>query len=203
MTLTGLLFHLPASVEEGLREVGSWSRLVYNVTMKANKGFTIIEVLVVIAVIAVLTILIFPSLNNIQKKNRDAERIADISSIQLGLLLYYSQHPTGGYPEDIYNSDFSPQYVTAEVLVGPDGKNYTYVPLTHITTLNPKCSYYHLGTALELPSAQIDANDDFDSTNDPDSPPPIKKTLSGGYLYCDPENNTGLAPSPTNYNVHP
>lgn len=172
--------------------------------MKANKGFTIIEVLVVIGIIAVLTILIFPSLNNIKKKNRDAERIADISTIQLGLLLYYSQHPTEGYPKNIYNnSEFSPKYVTAESLVDPDGAPYTYVSLT-LSTLTDKCIYYHLGTTLELSSPQIDAGDDFNSTprlND------VNKTKSGDYVYCR-GNKTGIAPADVangiyNYNVHP
>jgi prepilin-type N-terminal cleavage/methylation domain-containing protein len=175
--------------------------------MKVNKGFTIIEVLVVIAIIAILTTLIFPSLNNMKKKNRDAERIADISSIQLGLALYYSQHPTRGYPKDINdNSDFSPKYVTADSLTDPDGKNYTYVPLTNITTPNAKCTYYHLGAVLELPSAQIDTSDIFDSRPVVDSLP--LRTFTGGKLYCSDGNTTGIQPPNIedniyNYSVHP
>lgn len=158
--------------------------------MKANKGFTIIEVLVVIAIIAILTILIFPSLNNIKKKNRDAERIADISSIQLGLALYYSKM-ANGYPTNL-KVLLDGGYITSDTMTDPDGNNYTYVPLKKGST---KCTYYHLGVELDLPSAQIDANDFFNSTPD--------GLLENGYSYCG-DNTTGLAPDPTqNYNVHP
>ena len=69
--------------------------------MKNKFGFTVVEVLVVIGIIAVLTVIVFPAINNIRAKNRDAERIADISAIQLGLSLYYNQHTSLGYPVDL------------------------------------------------------------------------------------------------------
>lgn len=153
-------------------------------------GFTIVEVLVVIGIIAVLTVIIFPSLNNIRKKNRDAEKIADIASLQLGLSMYYNQH-SGEYPPDLQTLVDS-KYVTTDTQYGPDGKEYTYTALERYP--NSKCTYYHLGTLLELSSGQVDSADTFDSTG-------LTKT-PGSYYYCG-VNTTGLTHGGNNYNVHP
>jgi prepilin-type N-terminal cleavage/methylation domain-containing protein len=142
-----------------------------------KKGFTIIEVLVVIGIIAVLTVIIFPAINNIRAKNRDAEKVADIAAIQLGLALYKNQQ-NGVYPEDIYNNTTFAKYVTADTLATSDGGRYLYVPLTRDTGINPKCTYYHLGVRLELSSGQIDTTDTFDSTL------PEGKPAMSGYKYC-------------------
>lgn len=160
---------------------------------KFNQGFTVIEVLVVIGIIAVLTVIIFPSINNIRAKNRDAERVADISAIQLALSLYYNQHPTG-YPESLTQDDFQ-SYITADSITPPNtdpAYQYNYVALK-TSNSGTKCTFYHLGTKLELPSAQIDTADTFNSQN---------LTALTAYKYCD-DNNTGIAPALTQYNVHP
>jgi len=163
--------------------------------MKLKRGFTIVEVMVVIGIIAVLTVIIFPALDNIRKKNRDAERVADIAAIQLGLALYKNQNQTGEYPKDIYDSNFT-KYITADSLAGPSaGEKYKYVPLSR--SVGGKCTYYHLGTTLELPSAQIDPADSFSSVG-------FNETTD--YKYCDTDM-TGIDGSvngnPLIYDVRP
>ena len=160
--------------------------------MKIKSGFTIAEVLIVIAIIAILTTLILPSMNDIRKKNRDTERISDITNIQLGLSLYSGQATsTQGYPLTL--QDLVPKYTTADSLVSPDGTQYTYIPLKRAGS--PKCVYYHLGTTLELTSAQIDAADTFSSA---------PGSISNGYSYCDVGySGPGLVAGTKNFNVHP
>jgi len=176
--------------------------------MKFKKGFTIVEVLVVIGIIAVLTVIIFPAINNIRAKNRDAERVADLAAIQLGLALYYSQHTTSngnphstGYPANL-DTLVTEGYITNDTRVGVlSATEYTYVPLSSVLN-SSKCTYYHLGVALELPNAQIDMTDQFDSTVSSSDDP----IVSGGYYWCGGFTGSGLTPpSPTlnNYNVHP
>lgn len=163
--------------------------------MKNKEGFTVVEVLVVIAVIAILTVIIFPSITQIRAKNRDAEKVSDIAAIQLGLSLYYSQSTsTRGYPTDL--NILVPKYVPQESLISPNDDDYIYVPLTN--KVGGRCTYYHLGVKLELPSAQIDSNDDFSSVN--------KDSISNGYIYCGavPTPYNGIDPNEENmYHVHP
>lgn len=166
------------------------------------KGFTVIEVLVVIGIIGILTVIIFPSINNIRAKNRDAEKVADISAIQLGLSLYKNQQ-NGVYPNSLFDL-YEKKYISADTLATPDGGEYTYVPLTRDDGPDPKCTYYHLGVQLELPSGQIDTADNFNSTLAENTP----KTVSGNYSYCGGYTGDGLLPPDMlngvyNYNVRP
>ena len=54
-----------------------------------NKGFTLIELMVVIAIIGVLSAVILPSLNEARMKSRDTRRISEIKQISTALELYY------------------------------------------------------------------------------------------------------------------
>jgi prepilin-type N-terminal cleavage/methylation domain-containing protein len=160
--------------------------------MKSKKGFTLIEVMVVIGIIAVLTVISFPAINNIRAKNRDAEKVSDIAAIQLGLSLYRNSSPTNSYPNTL--EDLLPKnYVTADSLSSPNSDLYIYVPLAKTADVNARCTYYHLGVKLESSSAQIDAADNFTSTPD---------NISNGYSYCG-YDGLGLATGTLNYNVHP
>ena len=55
-----------------------------------NKGFTLVELLVVISIIAILITIGLSSLSTAQKKERDAKRKSDIKEIQNALEQYYS-----------------------------------------------------------------------------------------------------------------
>lgn len=57
-----------------------------------KKGFTLVELLVVISVIGLLSSVVFSSLNNARMKARDARRLSDIRQIQLALDLFYDKY---------------------------------------------------------------------------------------------------------------
>ncbi len=79
-----------------------------------RKGFTLIEILVVITIIAVLTAIGVISYSSMQKNARDARRKGDMKTLQNALEQYYSQNDAkyataedeltpflpGGYPKD-------------------------------------------------------------------------------------------------------
>jgi prepilin-type N-terminal cleavage/methylation domain-containing protein len=65
-------------------------------SMKKTKGFTLVELLIVITIISILAGVVMASLNTARSKSRDAKRIADISQLQLALALYLNA--TGHYP---------------------------------------------------------------------------------------------------------
>lgn len=157
------------------------------VQKRLEKGFTLVEVIIVIGIVAVLTVIIFPSVSNIRAKNRDTERVADISALQLALSLYYNKN--GSYPDASAGLDaVSPAYTPEDSKVGPENADeYIYVPLTRSTENTPKCSYYHLGVKLELPNTQIDTTGTFSTV-------PSNGTLNeaNGYQYCGDYNGAGI-----------
>jgi len=63
---------------------------------KQPRGFTIVELLIVIVVIAILAAISIVAYNGIQKRSRDASRQSDISTIQKSLTMYKTLN--GRYP---------------------------------------------------------------------------------------------------------
>ncbi len=63
---------------------------------KQKKGFTLIEILIVVAIIAILASVVLVGLGPTQEAGRDARRISDLSEVQNGLELYYNK--CGIYP---------------------------------------------------------------------------------------------------------
>ncbi len=61
-----------------------------------QKGFTIVELLIVIVVIGILAALVITTYNGIQQKGRNTERQTDAKALQGQLEAYYAQN--GQYP---------------------------------------------------------------------------------------------------------
>ena len=61
-----------------------------------RKGFTLIEILIVVAIIAILASVVLVGLGPTQQAGRDARRISDLHEVQNGLELYYNK--CGYYP---------------------------------------------------------------------------------------------------------
>lgn len=66
--------------------------------MNKNKGFTLIEVLIVIAIIGLLASVVLVGLGSFRSRGRDTRRIADLRATQNALELYYTK--TNEYPDD-------------------------------------------------------------------------------------------------------
>ena len=64
--------------------------------LKDQKGFTIVELLIVIVVIGILATLVIVTFTGIQQKARDTKRQTDINAINSHVEAYYAQH--GNYP---------------------------------------------------------------------------------------------------------
>lgn len=64
----------------------------------AQKGFTIVELLIVIVVIGILAALVITTYNGIQQKGRNTERTTDLKAVQGQLEAYYASN--GRYPSN-------------------------------------------------------------------------------------------------------
>ncbi len=64
--------------------------------MRKNKGFTLVEILIVVAIIGILASIILVGLNSFRSSGRDARRIADVHQVQNALELYFTKN--GSYP---------------------------------------------------------------------------------------------------------
>ncbi len=114
-----------------------------------KRGFTLIELIVVITVISVLTAIAVVSFGTIQSSARDASRKQAITSIQTALERYYGDNQL--YPAGPFNTmvaSLVPNYM-ATAPTDPCGK-------VSLTTAGPFCSgtrkasyLYTLGTSSQ------------------------------------------------------
>jgi prepilin-type N-terminal cleavage/methylation domain-containing protein len=81
------------------------------VSMKTRRGFTIVELVVVIVVIGILAAISITSYTKTQVKARDTERESDIAAIQSGMETYYEKN--GVYPNQQQLN--TPGFLTATV----------------------------------------------------------------------------------------
>jgi type II secretion system protein G len=118
-----------------------------------KKGFTLIEMLVVIGIIAVLAGLIMPSLGTSQMKARDAKRKSDLKQIQKALEIYRQDQDPVAFPADGSFLNLSTSWASGATVYmstvpsDPDSTSATRVNYSYVvdnTTLT-----YLLCTCLE------------------------------------------------------
>lgn len=102
-----------------------------------QKGFTIIELLVVIVIIGILVALALPQLFAAQARGRDADRKNDLKNIQQKLETYFNDE--GFYPSDATT-------ISGVSLDGPRNTTYTY---TGGDCADDECQTYTLSADLE------------------------------------------------------
>lgn len=73
--------------------------------LKIRKGFTLIEMLVVVSLIGVLTTLVAANLNSARERARDTQRKSDLRNIETALRLYYQDYQA--FPANGSNGEIS------------------------------------------------------------------------------------------------
>lgn len=88
-----------------------------------QKGFTIIELLVVIVIIGILVALTLPNLFSAQARGRDTDRKNELKNLQQKLETYFNDNDE--YPATLNDLNPAP---TADETTGPRQDAYTYTP---------------------------------------------------------------------------
>ena len=116
-----------------------------------KRGFTLIELMVVISVIAILSTIVLLSLDSARKDARDSQRIADMQAVLGSQNLYYSHNNyfftdngTDGVPD--VNG-----YLTASS--DPQGENYIW---EDNTGCDPDGEYFCVYATLEIAADDCD-----------------------------------------------
>lgn len=140
---------------------------------KAQQGFTIIELLIVIAIIAILALLVLNNFRGAQAKARDSARINDINNMHTKLEEYYNEN--SAYPSTFTASTFPgidggslidadgnsvvihapvADQAAADAVTNPGNSNeYLYIPFP--TSCTDNCTGYVLKSFVEKPSGTI------------------------------------------------
>lgn len=127
--------------------------------MKWKRGFTLVELLIVIAVVAGLIVGGIGSFMSAQKLSRDGRRKADLNTIQKALESYYNDY--GQYPASIGVNDLcnvaNPNNCYLKTIpTDPSGYTYYYV----LGSVNGTSQSFQLYSTLERNIDSQTANDD-------------------------------------------
>ena len=139
-------------------------------TNVVRKGFTIVELLIVIVVIAILAAISLVAYNGTQARANDSKRVNDFSAIQKALRMYYvdnGRYPAcgthtatrGGCAMSGIASHLVPKYISKlpadPVSTGSTDYGYWYAwgykksgPMSHVNTDSDQD--YSIGTYLEV-----------------------------------------------------
>jgi prepilin-type N-terminal cleavage/methylation domain-containing protein len=77
--------------------------------VRSERGFTFIELAVIIAVIGIAAALIYPYIRMLMEKAREAETKTNISAIRSAISIYYGDHE-GVWPTELNVNDKTPGY---------------------------------------------------------------------------------------------
>ncbi len=137
-----------------------------------RSGFTLIELIVVIAIIVLLSSIMFVNFGSARAKARDAQRISDLSQLQLAFSLYFdrcSQYPSSLSASANNGCPTTPTAVSlgtyiAQIPVPPAGAGqsvYDYAVLNNASgqpvnyVLHTKLEYYNAAVAKSLNASSI------------------------------------------------
>ena len=145
--------------------------------LKSRKGFSLVELLVVITIIAILSVVAYTAVGGQTNAARDAKRKQDITTIQSALQLYYSEfnsYPSAPLTNGINDNPATstgliPKRFLSSIPKDPNGKDYAY-------QIDSTDDGYILGATLENDGQMKNFEAYIVGTSDY----PLKTTLASG-----------------------
>ena len=121
--------------------------------MKKSKGFTLIELMIVVSIIGILALIAIPNFQNLRKKAYDASALSSGRSAKLAEEIYYQEHEDevgGGYTSNLtylleHDRNLTDDPNVTFSFTYADGTNFTFTT-THAngtTDPNPKTFIFH------------------------------------------------------------
>ena len=124
-----------------------------------SKGFTLIELMIVVAIIGILAAIALPKMADLIRKSAEGTSKGNIGAIRSALSLYYGDNE-GNYPADISSLTLSGKYLTAI----PIAKTPDYHPdtstriLAPIATANDSSGWIYDNTASGINAGIVEIN---------------------------------------------
>jgi general secretion pathway protein G len=141
---------------------------------KKQKGFTLVELLIVVAIISILATLLTANFIGVRQRSRDAHRKSDLRQLQSGLELYRSDQ--GSYPTTIPNC--------SNALMSPNCSSSTYIQKVPVDPGGAPYTYTSNGTTYTIIACLENGNDsEKDSSN---ANPPCNGTTGFSYTVNNP-----------------
>ena len=134
-----------------------------NILKNKSKGFTLVEVVIVIGIMGILSAIIYTSFDGAKAKSRDQQRIADISSIQLALEIYFNKYKQ--YPESLDSLQDDRTFTIPTPPRSSENYRSNYFPIKKTTATTERCISYHLWTTFENPNSFLESKKGFNSSD--------------------------------------
>lgn len=166
-------------------------------TMSSSKGFTLLELLVVIGIIGLLASILVINLTGARRRARDTKRVADIRNLQTASEDYYGKN--GKYPTSIGDLVSGTQIPIWPLdPLAPAGTSctansdlcYWYAAFTPTGSTGPQS--YHFGASLEDQGSQL-LNQDRDCVSTTGSNCPYTSAYVSGFNGADTAGCGGVA----------
>jgi type IV pilus assembly protein PilE len=125
-SVTCVFFDPKPVINRSLAKCGVARMFLATSGRKSEKGFTLIELMIVVVVVAILAAITMPAYNSYTKKARRGDAKASLLSAQLKQEKWRANHTTYGALSDVWTgTDSHESYYTMGVVGTPDGASFT------------------------------------------------------------------------------
>jgi len=131
--------------------------------VQSQRGFTLLEILIVIAIIGILAAVVLASLNSSRVKARDAQRVAQLKEVEKALAIYYTTN--GRYPAGGGSGDTAPLVQTSIPSALVTGGLLGSLPTDPIYS-DPDAGYFYCSKGPDYDGYVLLANIESDEAED-------------------------------------